>query len=75
MSEIRLHQALDSGIRIILTGPLSLLPLPLLLLSYFLDFPRGPFSELHLLDPGPEGTVDGILPGPPELVLHTVGYD
>ena len=75
MSEIRLHQAFDGGIRIILTSPLSFLPLPLLLLSYFLDFPWGPFSELHLMDPGPEGAVDGILPGPPELVLHTLGYD
>jgi hypothetical protein len=27
------------------------------------------------MDPGPEGTVDGILPGSPELVLHAVGYD
>lgn len=27
------------------------------------------------MDPGPEGTVDGILAGPPELVLHTLGYD
>ena len=75
MSEIRLHQAFDGGIRIILTGSLSLLPLPLLLLSYFLDFTRGPFSEPQLMDPGPEGAVDGILPGPPELVLYALGYD
>ena len=27
------------------------------------------------MDSGPEGTVDGILPGPPEFVLHALGYD
>ncbi len=27
------------------------------------------------MDPGPEGTVDGILAGPPESVLHTLGDD
>ena len=75
MSEIRLNQAFDAGISIILPGPLSLQSLPLLLLSYFLDFPWGPFVKLHLMDPGPEGTVNGILPGPPELVLHALSYD